>query len=127
MAEMLVHWATPKPREPEPEEPAFENELAYLEFVWRDPTKPDRLRYMAAKACADFHFPTLRAIAQVSRNDVASAIEAARARAALVANVIQMKIVPKALPPGQHSPDELKPNPARSAEANGSGGFRRRI
>src|SRR6516164_9724201 len=74
-------------------EPEFENELDYLEYVWRDPSKPDRLRYMAAKACADFHFPTLRAIAQVSRNDVASAIEAARARAALVANVIQMKIV----------------------------------
>jgi len=36
----------------EPPEPHFENELQYLEYVWRDPTKSDRLRYMAAKACA---------------------------------------------------------------------------
>jgi hypothetical protein len=93
--------------EPEPEEPAFANELDFLEYVWRDPTKPDRLRYMAAKACADFHFPSLKAIAQVTSKDFASAVEAAQLRAASVANVIQMKVLPKVL---QHSADELKPN-----------------
>jgi hypothetical protein len=79
---------------------------------------------MAAKACADFHFPTLKAIAQVTSKDFASAVEAARLRAASVANVIQMKVTPKAL---QHSADELKPDASRSAGANGSGGFRRRF
>jgi hypothetical protein len=37
-------------------------------------------------------------------------------------NIIQM--TPKAL---QHSADELKPSPARSPGANGSGGFKRRF
>jgi hypothetical protein len=42
--------------------------------------------------------------------------------------VIKLEVTPKALPQAQHSPDDLKPNPARSAEANGSsGGFKRRI
>ena len=113
---------------PECEEPEFANELEYLEYVWRDPTKPDRLRYMAAKACADFHFPTMKAIAQVSKNDMATAIDAARARAATVANVIHLKTVPKALPQvAQHDASELKPSPARSPGANGSSGFRRRF
>jgi hypothetical protein len=58
---------------------------------------------------------------------MATAIEAARARAATVANVIQMKVLPKALPPAQHPASELKPNPARSPEANGSSGYKRRI
>jgi hypothetical protein len=79
---------------------------------------------MAAKACADFHYPTLKAVAQVSRNDVASAIEAARLRAATVANVIQMKVSPKAL---QHDASELKPSPARLPGAQSPNGFRRRF
>jgi hypothetical protein len=64
-------------------EPAFANELDYLEYVWRDPTKPDRLRYMAAKACADFHFPTLKAVAQIKDKDFSSMVEAARLRRSL--------------------------------------------
>jgi hypothetical protein len=111
---------------PEPEEPEFANELEFLEFVWRDPTKPDRLRYMAAKACADFHYPTLKAIAQVSKNDMATAIDAARARAASVANVIHLKTGQKALPQvAQHDASELKPSPGSAA--NGGSGFRRRF
>jgi hypothetical protein len=108
----------------EPKEPEFANELDYLEYVWRDPTKPDRLRFMAAKACADFHYPTLKAVAQIKDRDFSSMVEAARLRAASVANVIHMKVAPKAL---QHSADELKPDASRSAGANGSSGFRRRF
>jgi hypothetical protein len=55
---------------------------------------------------------------------MASILDAARARAASVANVIQMKVLPKSL---QHDASELKPSPARSPGANGSGGFRRRF
>jgi hypothetical protein len=81
---------------------------------------------MAAKACADFHFPTLRAIAQVTKNDFATAMEAARLRAASVANVISLKTGQKVLPQRQHDPDELKPDPSRSAGAQ-SPGFKRRF
>jgi hypothetical protein len=109
---------------PEHDEPEFANELEYLEYVWRDPAQPTRLRFMAAKACADFHYPTLKAVAQVSRNDMASVIDAARARAASVANVIQMKVSPKAI---QHDASELKPNPSRSPGAQSPNGFRRRF
>jgi hypothetical protein len=105
-------------------EPAFANELDYLEYVWRDPTKPDRLRYMAAKACADFHYPTLKAVAQIKEQDMAAVIDAARARAASVANVISLKVVPKAI---QHDAAELKPDPARSPGAQSPNGFRRRF
>jgi hypothetical protein len=66
----------------EPEEPAFANELEFLEYVWRDPAQPTRLRFMAAKACADFHYPTLKAVAQIKDRDFASIIDAARLRAA---------------------------------------------
>jgi hypothetical protein len=111
------------PEGPEPE-PHFENELAYLEYVWRDPNKPDRLRYMAAKACADFHFPTLKATAQIKERDMVSVLEKARARSASVAKVIKLDVVPKAL---QHSPDELKPDPSHSAGAQSESGFKRRI
>jgi hypothetical protein len=31
-------------RQVEEAEPAFANELDYLEYVWRDPTEPDCLR-----------------------------------------------------------------------------------
>ena len=88
----------------EPEEPAFANELEYLEYVWRDPTKPDRLRYMAAKACADFHYPTLKAVAQVKERDMAAILDRARERVAK-ANVISLVL--KALP-AQHDAAELR-------------------
>jgi hypothetical protein len=119
MPEGQVFWATSRSREPEePPEPAFENELEYLEYVWRDPTKPDRLRYMAAKACADFHFPQYKAIAKVTSKDFASVLDAARLRAASVANVIQLKTGQKALPSVQHDASELKPAPG-SADGTG--------
>jgi hypothetical protein len=108
----------------EPAEPAFADKLAYLEYVWRNPTKPDRLRYMAAKACADFHFPTYKAISKVTPHDFAAVVDAARARAAAVANVIHLKVSPKAIDaPRQHDASELKPNPTSAA----NGGFKRRF
>jgi|SRR6516225_8802658 hypothetical protein len=107
------------PEGPEPE-PHFENELAYLEYVWRDSTKPDRLRYMAAKACADFHFPSLRAVGHVTdKNSVAAMVDRARSRVARYTNVVQLQLAPAA-----HDPAELKPN-ASSSENNA--GFRRRF
>jgi hypothetical protein len=105
---------------PEPEEPAFANELEYLEYVWRDPTQSPRLRFMAAKACADFHYPTLKAVAQIKDRDFASILDAARLRAASVANVIELKTGQKAL---QHDAAELRPSPG---SADGSS-FRRRF
>ena len=107
---------------PEPEEPAFANELEYLEYVWRDPTKPDRLRYMVAKACADFHYPTLKAVAQVKERDMAAVLDRARER---IRNANVISLVPKALP-AQHDASELKPDVSRSPGANGSG-FKRRF
>jgi hypothetical protein len=101
---------------PEPEEPAFANELEYLEYVWRDPTQSPRLRFMAAKACADFHYPTLKAVAQIKDRDFASVLDAARLRAAKVANVIELKTGQKALPQVvQHDASELKPGANSSA------------
>ena len=113
-------------------EPEFANELEYLEHVWRDPTQPTRLRFMAAKACADFHFPSLRAVAHVTNKDSASAmIDRARERAAPYAKIVKLEVVPaaqKALPQVQHSPDELKPNATSAANGGqSSSGFRRRI
>jgi hypothetical protein len=123
----LINWKEPLPLKEE-EEPHFENELAYLEHVWRDPTQPTRLRFMAAKACADFHFPSLRAVAHVTNKDSAAAmLERARERAAPYAKVIPLHAVP-ALPPAQHSPDELKPSATSAANGGqSSSGFKRRI
>jgi hypothetical protein len=105
--------------------------LAYLEYVWRDPTKPDRLRFMAAKACADFHFPTLRAIGHVTNKDsFAALLDRARERSDRIAKVIRLEVEkPKALPPAQHDPSELKPGAASTANGgqSSSGAFRRRI
>jgi hypothetical protein len=104
------------------EEPHFENELSYLEHLWRDPTQPHRLRFMAAKACADFHFPSLRAVAHVTNRDsFAVSLDKARERSDLVRNVIKLEVVPKAL---EHSASELRPAPG---SAENSGGFRRRF
>jgi hypothetical protein len=124
----LINWKDEKPSwMPEPE-PEFSNELDYLEWVWRNPDKPDRLRYMAAKACADFHFPTLKATAQIKEKDLAAALDRARERAPRYGtNVIQL-VEPKALPSAQHDPSELKPGAASAANGGqSSSGFRRRI
>ena|SRR6516162_3929497 len=72
---------------PEEKEPEFSNELDYLEWVWRNPDKPDRLRYMAAKACANFHYPTMKAVAHVTNKDsMAAILDRARERAASVSD-----------------------------------------
>jgi len=102
------------------EEPAFANELDFLDWLWKQPSKPDRLRFQAAAEVARYRHATLKAIAQVKEQDMASIIDAARERAAKVANVIHLKTAQKVLP-AQHDASELKPSP------NGSGGFRRRF
>jgi hypothetical protein len=84
---------------------------------------------MAAKACADFHFPTLRAIGHVTNKDsIAAMIDRARERSDRVAKVIRLEIEPKALPPRQHDPAELKPSATSAANGGqSSSGFKRRI
>jgi len=118
----MAYWATVEPREPEPEEPEFASELDYLDWLWKQPTKPDRLRFMAAAEVAKYRHATLKAVAQVREHDMATIIDKARERVANAANVIQLQ--PKAI---EHSPEELRPDPSRSPSANGSGGFRRRF
>jgi hypothetical protein len=77
---------------------------------------------MAAKTCADFHFPTLKATAQIKDRDMAAILDKARERAAPVLKVVRLE-PQKALPPVQHDPAELKPGAASAA----NGGFKRRI
>jgi hypothetical protein len=106
----------------------YSDPLSFLLSAMRCPDLPMHTRLRAASEAAKYSHSTLRAVAQVTPHDMAAVLEKARERAA-GARVIKLDVVPKALPPQaiQHSPDELKPNPARSAEANGSGGFKRRI
>ena len=112
-------WAA-RPEPPEPEEPAFASELDYLDWLLKQPSKPDRLRFQAAAEVARYRHATLKAVAQVREQDMAAIIDAARERAAKVANVIHLKTAQKVLP-AQHDVSELKPSP------NGSSGFRRRF
>jgi hypothetical protein len=107
----------------EPKEPEFASELDFLDWLWKQPSKPDRLRFQAAAEVAKYRHATLKAITKVSEDDFSSLVEAARLRSAAVSNVIAMKVVPKALPPKQqHSPEELRPSP------NGADGtFKRRF
>jgi hypothetical protein len=115
----LINWSDKAPSwEPEPE-PEFSDPLDYLEWFYRQPDKPDRLRLQAAMELSKFRYPTLKAIAQVSKDDFATAIEAARLRS----NVIKLQIVPKAI---EHDAAELKPDPSRSPAAQ-SPGFKRRF
>jgi hypothetical protein len=122
-------WAQPSETEAEKAERQRLAKLASLEFLrelFRDPAQPMRLRYMAASDVAAYENVKFKAVAQVTPHDFASALEAARLRSKPVLKVISA--LPKALPPGQHDADELKPNHSRSPEANGSGGgFKRRI
>jgi hypothetical protein len=82
---------------------------------------------MAAKACVDFHYPTLKAITKVSENDFSSIVKSAWLRAASAANVISLKVGQKALPHRtEHDASELMPDHSRSAGAQ-SPGFKRRF
>jgi hypothetical protein len=121
----LINWKDDKPSwEPAPE-PEFSDPLDYLDWFYKQADKPDRLRIQAAMELSRFRYPVLKAVAQVSRNDMASAIEAARLRSAAVSNVIAMKVVPKAIEalPAQHDASELRPSPG---SADGTA-FRRRF
>jgi hypothetical protein len=112
----------------EPKEPEFASELDFLDWLWKQPSKPDRLRFQAAVEVARYRHATLKAVAQVREQDMATIIDAARERAAKVANVIHLKTAQKVLPPSaEHDASELKPDVSRSPGANGSGGFRRRF
>jgi hypothetical protein len=110
----------------EPKEPEFASELDFLDWLWKQPSKPDRLRFQAAAEVAKYRNATLKATTQVTPNDFAAVLDRAKERAAN-ANVIKLQVL-KAIeheaPPVQHSADELKPSPGSAS--NGSG-FRRRF
>jgi hypothetical protein len=115
----MAYWATIEPCEPEPEEPEFASELDYLDWFWKNPTKPDRLRVDAAKEVAKYRHATLKATAKVTPNDFAAVLDRAKERAS-GARVISL--VPKAIE-AQHDASELKPSPG---SADGSA-FKRRF
>jgi hypothetical protein len=102
-----------------PEEPAFASELDYLDWLWKQPSKPDRLRFAAAAEVAKYRNATLKATAKVTPDDFAAVLDRARERAAN-ANVVKLQVL-KAI---EHEAAELKPT--RSPGANGSG-FKRRF
>jgi hypothetical protein len=99
--------------------------LEFLSSVWQDPDLPMHTRLRAAAEACKYSAPQLKAIAQVTSNDMAAVLDRARARAASVSAKV-ISIVPKALP-AQHDPDELKPDPSRSPGAQSPNGFRRRF
>jgi hypothetical protein len=106
--------------------------LEFLCTVWQDPDLPMHVRLRAAAEHARYCAPQLKAVAHVTGKDSASAmIDRARERAAPYAKIVKLEVVPaaqKALPPSQHSPDELKPNATSAANGGQSpSGFRRRI
>jgi len=91
MPEGQVHWTSLQPREPEePPEPKFSSELEYLDWLWQQRDKPDRLRFMAAAEVARYRHATMRAIAHVPSTTTAKSIEAARMRAAPYAKVVKL-------------------------------------
>src|SRR6516162_10093374 len=100
MAEGQVFWATPMPREEEePQEPKFNSEIEYMDWLWQQPSKPDRLRFMAAAEVAKYRNATMRAVAHIPNKDsLAASLDRARERSNL-ARVIKLEL--KALPP-QH-------------------------
>jgi hypothetical protein len=82
--------------------------LEFLCSVWQDPDVPLHTRLRAAAEACKYSTPQLKAVAHVTNKDSFSAMmDRARERAAPYAKVVQLEIVPKALPPKQHSPDEL--------------------
>jgi hypothetical protein len=103
------------------EEPAFASELDYLDWLWKQPSKPDRLRFQAAAEVAKYRHATLKATAKVTPNDFAAVLDRARERMMKVANVIALKTGQKVLP-AQHDAAELRPSPGSA-----DGAFRRRF
>jgi len=87
--------------------------LEFLCAVWQDPDLPMHTRLRAAAEACKYSTPQLKAVAHVTNKDsVAAMMDRARERAAPYAKVVKLEVVPaaqKALPPSQHSPDELKP------------------
>ena len=116
-------WAA-RPEPPEPEEPAFASELDYLDWLWKQPSKPDRLRFQAAAEVAKYRHATLKATAKVTPDDFASVLERARARVAKAANVIQLQVGMRAI---EHDASELRPDVKNSPGAQSPNGFRRRF
>jgi hypothetical protein len=105
----------------EPKEPEFASELDFLDWLWKQPSKPDRLRFQAAAEVAKYRNAILKATTQVTPNDFAAVLDRAKERAAN-ANVIKLQVL-KAIEhdaPAQHSAAELKPSPNSSE-------FRRRF
>jgi hypothetical protein len=88
--------------------PQFTSELDYLDWFWKNPTKPDRLRVGAAKEVAKYRHAILKATAKVMPNDFAAVLDRAKERVAR-ANVIKLQVL-KAI---EHDAAELKPDVAR--------------
>jgi hypothetical protein len=105
----------------EPEEPAFASELDFLDWLWKQPSKPDRLRFAAAAEVAKYRHAILKAVAQVKEHDMAAVLDRARER---IRNANIISLVPKAI---EHDASELKPDHARSPGAQSPNGFRRRF
>ena len=108
----------------EPEEPTFASELDFLDWLWKQPSKPDRLRFAAAAEVAKYRNATLKATTQVTPDNFAAVLDRARERVAKAANVIQLQVGMKAV---EHDPSELRPDVKNSPGVNGSGGFKRRF
>jgi hypothetical protein len=101
-----------KMREPEFD---YSSPLNFLLSVFKNEDVPLHTRLRAAsEACIST--PQLKAVAHVTANSNAAAIDKARERVARLVNVIQLHAQPKAI---EHSPAELKPPP--------TGSFKRRI
>ena len=110
----------------------YSNPLNFLLSAMRCPELPMHTRLRAAAEACKYSTPQLKAVAHVTNKDsVAAMMDRARERAAPYAKVVKLEVVPaaqKALPPSQHSPDELKPNATSAANGGqSSSGFRRRI
>jgi hypothetical protein len=119
----LIDWDNKPSWEPDPE-PTFASELDFLDWLWKQPSKPDRLRFQAAAEVAKYRHATLKATAQVTPDNFAAVLERARARVAKAANVIQLQVGMRAI---EHDASELRPDVKNSPGAQSPNGFRRRF
>jgi hypothetical protein len=102
-----------KMREPEFD---YSSPLNFLLSVFKNEEVPLHTRLRAASEACKYSTPQLKAVAHVTANSNAAAIDRARERCANLAKVIRLETAPKAI---EHSAAELKPPP--------NGGFKRRI